>query len=296
MSIKWSRTLKNQAFGMLLVAPATLLLSVTILIPLARSISTSFRGASLLSAEQPFIGLANYRALLSGQEFYHALSITLRYVACTVGIEIVLGLASALLLNSRIRFRAFFRSILLIPWAIPTLVAALVFLLIYQADYGVLNGLLIQSGLTDKKLNVLNDLNLALYGIMGVAIWRQTPLAAVMTLAGLQGVPRDWYEAATIDGASKLKTFLYITLPALKPVLANVTLLMVVANFQMFTLFYALTGGGPADATQSLAIYTYETAFQAYDLGKGSAIGVIWMLLLLLIAVPLNRVAHRSMS
>nr|WP_235918002.1 sugar ABC transporter permease [Paenibacillus lutrae] len=206
----------------------------------------------------------------------------------------MLGLVTALLLQSNIKFRTFFRSVLLIPWAIPTLVAALVFMLIYQADYGLLNGLLLQSGLTGEKLNVLNDMKLALFGIMGVAVWRQTPLVAVMTLAGLQGIPHDRYEAAKIDGAGGTQTFFYITLPALKPVLANVTLLMIIANFQMFTLFYTMTGGGPAAATQSLAIFTYETAFQTYDLGKGSAIGVLWMLLLLLVSIPLNRLANRG--
>ncbi|OAB48574.1 carbohydrate ABC transporter permease [Paenibacillus antarcticus] len=293
MTIRWSRKRKNQLFGLILILPASLLLSITILTPLFRSIYTSFLDDSLLSALHPWNHFANYKAVLSSGAFYHSLQVTLTYVISVVVIELLVGIALALILHSNIILRGFFRSIILIPWAIPTIVASVIFLLIYNSDYGVLNQLLISSGLINEKLNILNDASLALIGIMGIAVWKQTPLMTIMILAGLQGISKSIYEAATIDGAGATRSFFHITLPALKPVLANVALLMTVTNFQMFTLFYSLTNGGPVDATKSLAILTYETAFQKYDLGQGATIGVIWMFVLLLFSIPLYRIAHR---
>ncbi|MBP2000632.1 multiple sugar transport system permease protein [Paenibacillus shirakamiensis] len=294
MRKRWTRRRKQQLFGMTMIVPAALLLCITIVTPLFRSIYASFLDDSLLSEDHAWNGFQNYITLLSSSEFYHSLRVTLLYVICVVGIELILGTILALLLHSQIRFRSFFRSIMLIPWAIPTIVSAVIFLVIYNGDYGVLNQILMTTGISDHKLNALNDLTLALPAVMGVAIWRQTPLMAIMILAGLQNIPASLYEAATIDGAGARSSFFHITLPSLKPVLANVALLMTVNNFQMFTLFYTLTNGGPVGATKSLAILTYETAFEQYDLGLGAAIGVIWMILLLLFSIPLYRMAHAS--
>ncbi|WP_028550160.1 carbohydrate ABC transporter permease [Paenibacillus sp. UNC451MF] len=294
MPLRWTRHQRNVAFAVLLLLPAIALMSLTIVSPLFKSVFMSFTDYSLLDPEYRWNELKHYRELLQSAEFYHSLGITLLYVVITVLIDLLIGLVMSLLLNRNIRFRAFFRSIVMIPWAIPTIVTALIFMWIYQNDYGVLNYTLVHLGITKENINWLNSIDYALGSIIVVAVFRQMPLVAVMLLAGLQSISQSLYEAAKIDGASGWKLFTNVTLPLLKPVITSVTLIMVVNNFQMFTLFFTLTGGGPLDATRSLAILTYETAFSKYELGKGSAIGVIWLILLFAFSVVFTRLMNKG--
>ncbi|MEC0231915.1 carbohydrate ABC transporter permease [Paenibacillus alba] len=294
MNIRLTRQHKNFVFAAILLLPSIILLALTIISPLIKSVFMSFTDYSLLSSEQNWNNLANYSELLQSSEFYHSLQITLVYVFITVLIDLLLGMGLALVLNRDIRFRAFFRSIIMIPWAIPTIVTALIFLWIYQTDYGVLNYSLLHLGVIDDNVNWLQSTRFALPSIIVVAIFRQTPLVAVMLLAGLQGIPGSLYEAARMDGASGWKLFTQITLPMLKPVISSVTLIMIVNNFQMFTLFFSLTNGGPAGSTTSLAILTYVTAFSRYEMGKASAIGVIWLVLLFVFSMIFTRIMNRD--
>jgi len=281
-------------FLLFLMLPAVILLGITIIGPLLNAISVSFQDYSLLNSEHKWNNFHNYFDILKSQDFYHSFGITLTYVAFAVGLDLLLGLGMALLLNQQIKFRTFFRSIVMIPWAIPTIVTALIFLWIYQPDFGVLNYALQSMGIIENKITWLSSFDFALGAIIVVAVFRQTPLVAVMLLAGMQNISRSLYEAAKIDGAGPLRILTSITIPLLKPVITSVTLMMIVQNFQMFTLFYTLTGGGPADATKSLAILTYEVAFERYDLGKGSAIGVIWLIVLLTFSVLFTRLMNRE--
>ncbi|MCZ8513714.1 sugar ABC transporter permease [Paenibacillus filicis] len=269
-------------------------MSLTIISPLFKSIYMSFTDYSLMSATYKWNNLDNYITILKSPDFYHSLRITLLYVVNAVLIDLLIGLSLALILNRSIKFRGFFRSIVMIPWAIPTIVTALIFMWIYQPDYGVLNYALNHLGIVHEKINWLHSINWALFAIVVVAVFRQTPLVSVMLLAGLQNIPGSLYEAAKIDGASGWRMFTNVTLPLLKPVITSVSLIMVVNNFQMFTLFFTLTGGGPANATSSLAILTYETAFSKYELGKGSAIGVIWLVLLFSFSIIYTRIMNRN--
>ncbi|MFH5185298.1 carbohydrate ABC transporter permease [Paenibacillus sp. TAB 01] len=294
MQLRLSRQRKNALFASVLLLPAILLLGLTILSPLVKSILMSFTNYSLLSPDRSWNNFANYTSLLASQEFYHSLKVTLVYVVFTVGIDLVIGMVLALVLNQNIRFRAFFRSIVMIPWAIPTIVTALIFLWIYQTDYGVLNYTLLHMGIISSNINWLQSIGFAMPSIIVVAVFRQCPLVAVMILAGLQNISVSLYEAAKIDGASGWRLFTGVTLPLVKPVIASVTLIMIVNNFQMFTLFYTLTNGGPAGSTTSLAILTYVTAFSKYEMGKGSAIGVIWLVLLFGFSVIFTRVMNRE--
>ncbi|MDQ8737145.1 sugar ABC transporter permease [Paenibacillus sp. LHD-38] len=281
-------------FLLFLMLPAVILLAVTIIGPLLNAISVSFQDYSLLSSEHKWNNFQNYIDILKSEDFYHSFGITLTYVFFAVGLDLLLGLGMALLLNQQIKFRTFFRSIVMIPWAIPTIVTALIFLWIYQPDFGVLNYALKSIGLIENNITWLSSFDFALGAIIAVAVFRQTPLVAVMLLAGMQNISRSLYEAAKIDGSGPFRILTSITIPLLKPVITSVTLMMIVQNFQMFTLFYTLTGGGPADATKSLAILTYEVAFERYDLGKGSAIGVIWLIVLLSFSVLFTRLMNRE--
>ncbi|GFZ88850.1 ABC transporter permease [Paenibacillus marchantiophytorum] len=294
MNLRLTRQHKNFAFAAILLLPSIILLALTIISPLIKSVLMSFTDYSLLSSEQNWNNFANYTELLQSSEFYHSLRVTLVYVLITVTIDLLLGMALAVVLNRDIRFRTFYRSIIMIPWAIPTIVTALIFLWIYQSDYGVLNYSLVHLGLIDDNINWLQSTRFALPSIIVVAIFRQTPLVAVMLLAGLQGISASLYEAARIDGASGWKLFTQITLPMLKPVISSVSLIMIVNNFQMFTLFFTLTNGGPAGSTSSLAILTYITAFSRYEMGKASAIGVIWLVLLFVFSIIFTRIMNRD--
>lgn len=254
----------------------------------------SFTDYSLLSSEKNWNNFANYSELLRSTEFYHSLKVTLNYVVVTVICDLVIGMTLAVVLNRNIRFRSIFRSIIMIPWAIPTIVSALIFMWIYQGDYGVLNYTLTHLGIMDSNINWLHSTSFALSSIIVVAVFRQTPLVAVMLLAGLQGISGSLYEAARIDGANGWQIFSKITLPMLIPVISSVTLIMIVNNFQMFTLFFTLTNGGPAGSTTSLAIHTYITAFSKYEMGKASAIGVIWLVLLFIFSMIFTRIMNRE--
>lgn len=281
-------------FILFLMLPAVILLSITIIGPLINAIGISFQDYSLLQREHSWNNFANYTDILTSRDFYHSFRITLQYVVVAVGLDLLIGLAMALLLNQNIRFRTFFRSIVMIPWAIPTIVTALIFLWIYQPDFGILNYTLKSLGIINEKITWLGSFDFALGAIVVVAVFRQTPLVGVMLLAGMQNISQSLYEAAKIDGASRFRILINITIPLLKPVITSVTLMMIVQNFQMFTLFYTLTGGGPADATKSLAILTYEVAFERYDLGKGSAIGVIWLIVLFTFSMLFTKWMNRD--
>lgn len=294
MNMRLSRHHRDIWFAIILLLPAISLMGLTIVSPLIKSVMMSFTDYSLLSPESTWNNFGNYRKLLTSTDFYHSLRVTLVYVFITVVIDLLVGLTLAVLLNRNIRFRGFFRSIVMIPWAIPTIVTALIFLWIYQSDYGVLNYLLVHTGLLESNVNWLQSVDFALPAIIAVAVFRQTPLVSVMILAGLQNISSSLYEAAKIDGAGGWKLFTSITLPLLKPVISSVALIMIVNNFQMFTLFFTLTNGGPAGATSTLAILTYETAFSKYEMGKGSAIGVIWLVLLFSFSVIFTRLMNRD--
>ncbi|MCM3747826.1 sugar ABC transporter permease [Paenibacillus pasadenensis] len=294
MNVRLTRQNKNIIFAVVLLLPSILLLTLTIISPLIKSVMMSFTDYSLLSPEQSWNNFANYAELLRSSEFYHSLRITLTYVVATVLLDLALGMTLALVLNRKIRFRGFFRSIIMIPWAIPTIVTALIFMWIYQGDYGVLNYVLVNLGIIDDNINWLRTTDYALASIVVVAVFRQTPLVTVMLLAGLQGISASLYEAARIDGANGWQVFTRITLPMLKPVITSVSLIMIVNNFQMFTLFFTLTNGGPAGSTTSLAIHTYFTAFSTYEMGKASAIGVIWLVLLFAFSTIFTRIMNRD--
>lgn len=274
-------------FMILLLIPAVAMLTVTIIIPVFVVVGMSFFRYNLLDmANVHWNNFANYEAVFADPEFVKTFGRTLIYVCGTVGAQFVIGLGVALLLNSkRIKGRRIFRSLLFLPWTIPSLVVAVTWMFILQPQYGVMNYLL---GLGDYS--ILGNSSTAMLGIIVSAVWKQMPLMMIMLLSGLQTVPEDLKEAAEIDGANGLQKFLCITIPCIMPVIKTVTLTSIVSNFQMFVLFFTMTGGGPVRATTTLPLYTYETAFTGFDLGKGAAMGVCWLVFLVVFSVIYNKV------
>jgi len=178
-----------------------------------------------------------------------------------------------------------FRGIALIPWVTPGVVVALLFLYMFNAQAGVVDYLLIRLGWTNHFVEWWGSTDNALWAEIIANVWNQTPFYMLMVLAGLQTVPEDQYEAAIIDGASTVQRFWYVTLPNIRGVLLIVTSLMVIWNFNSFDTIWATTQGGPVNATTTLSIYVYRTAFNGLDLGYAAAIGVVWLILLLLFSV-----------
>jgi len=274
-------------FMILLLVPAVALLTITILIPVAVVIVMSlFRYNMLDLAHVRWNSFANYRAVFGSSEFFATFGRTLAYVAGTVSLQFLLGFSVALMLNSRaLRFKKLFRGLLFLPWTIPSLVVAVTWMFIFQPQYGIVN-YLFRLG----DYSVLGSPSTAMLGVIVAAVWKQMPLMMIMLLSGLQTVPENLKEAAQMDGATGWQKFATITIPCVMPVIKTVTLTSIVSNFQMFVLFFTMTGGGPVRATTTLPLYTYETAFSGFDLGKGAAIGVCWLAFLVVFSTVYNKV------
>ncbi|MEK3913418.1 carbohydrate ABC transporter permease [Paenibacillus sp. FSL H7-0331] len=281
---------KDKWFLFFLLAPPMVMLLLAIGIPIAKSIYMSFFNVTLLRMnDYQWNNFANYVHLSTDGEFIGALGTTLKYVVGIVLLQFIFGIVLAALLNRIVFMRKWLRTLILIPWTIPTLVVALLWMWMFQPQYGVLNYLFVSWGLIGKPYDWLTSLDLALPAVMAAALWRQLPFMATMLLAGMQGISPEIYEAADIDGANRRQAFWYITLPQLKSTIQTVTLIAMIENFKMFPLFWIMTGGGPLNATTTLAILSYKTAFVKLNLGEGAAIGVLWLLLLLFIAWGYNK-------
>ncbi|MGO4497306.1 carbohydrate ABC transporter permease [Paenibacillus sp. 2RAB27] len=287
---RFSELAKDRLFLFALILPALAMLLFTIGIPIIKSITMSFFKVSLLSMKsQPWNNFANYKEILQDGEFFTALRVTLTYVFCIVSVQFVLGMALALILNSSIRFKKFFRTLILIPWIVPTIVSALLWMWLFQPQYGLINYVLQQLHIIDKPQVWLTNMDLALPAVIVTALWRQLPFMSTMLLAGMQGISEDMYEAARIDGANRRQILINITLPLLKNNIKTITLISIIENFKMFPLFWIMTGGGPLDKTTTLAIYSYKAAFVQMNLGKGAAIGALWLIIMVLIYSLYNK-------
>lgn len=274
-------------FAVGLLTPAVILLSFTIILPVFLVIGLSFFKYSLLNLDKiEWNRFANYTAIFKNPLFFASFGRTLVYVFGTVFTQFLIGLGAALLLNWRaLRGSRLYRTLLFLPWTIPSLVVAVVWMFMYQPQYGVINYVL-----RLQNANLLGGIHTAMPAVIFAAVWKQMPLMMIMLLSGLQTVPENLQEAAAIDGADAFQRFGAIVLPCLMPVLKTVTLTSIITNFQMFVLFFTMTGGGPVRATTTLTIYTYETAFTGFNLGRGAAIGVCWLVFLVSFSAIYNKV------
>lgn len=281
------------AFWLLL--PAVIAVFGIIVYPMIRTLIVSlFRVDSALATDTPFVGLGNYVGLLTEPEFWATLGRTLYFTVTSTGLELVLGLAVAGLLNSRLRARWLFRTIIIIPWAIPTIVNAAMWKGIYNAQYGALNALLSQLGLIDSYKVWLGDPVLALNVLIIADVWKMVPLVAFFLLAGLSSIPSEMYEAAKLDRASWPRIFRSIVLPMLVPSISIVLVLRTVEAFKVFDLIYAATRGGPVNGTTTIAYYAYETAFSDQNFGTGSALSYIVVIIVLALSAVYLRLLRRS--
>jgi multiple sugar transport system permease protein len=287
------RGLSDRTFGFLLTLPALALLGAVVLYPLVGALTTSLFRQSLVLPGRSFAGLDNFRTVLA-QDFWPTLQNTLVFTVGSTVVPVLIGFALALALNTGLRGRAVLRGLFLLPWVIPGVVVSFVWLWIFNANYGLLNGILVGLHIVDEPVVWLGHPGSAMAAIIVAKSWASFPWIMVMLLAGLQTVPATLHEAAALDGAGAVKRFWHVTLPHLRGILGIVVLLEVIWNLQHFDMIYVLTGGGPAGSTTTFAVAVYDTAFKAFDLGTASALGALWLALILALVVVYVRVSERG--
>ncbi len=259
------------------VLPALGTIVLIAVFPLARTVWESLHVHDLRMPWRgtPFVGLANYVELAGDGRFWGALFHTGLFTAVSVAMELGLGLVLALALNRAYRGRGLVRAAVLLPWAIPTVVSALLWRFMFDSEAGIANAVLARLGLVDERFVWFIHGLAAWVPIVLADVWKMTPFVALLLLAGLQNIDRSLYEAARIDGASAWQQFTQITLPLLKPAILVALIFRTMDAFRVFDLVFVMTGGGPGTSTEPIALYTFNALLQNLRFGYGSALSVI---------------------
>lgn len=270
--------ISEKLFAWLLVGPAMLFIAVIVAWPLAETIRLSFMEAGLGS--EKFVGTANYEELLESKKFHKTIVRTFYWMFLSVSLKLVMGLIGAMLLNAAVPGRAIFRVLVMPPWVIPIAIGCIGWLWLYNGYFGILSGLAQKVGLTDGPFEFLAYKSSAFYSAIVTDVWVGVPMVTLFFLAAMQGVNRDLYEAAWVDGAGRWYRFRRITIPQIMPVIVSMSLLSAIFTFNSFEIIWILTEGGPRGATTTLIVDTYKTAIGNYKFGEGSARAVIIVVLL----------------
>ncbi len=276
----------------LMVIPALVCIGFVSLYPSVRSVLMSFYNIDLLKANTPFVGLANYEKFFSNATSIRVLFNTFFWAVCSVCLGTIIAMITAMQLNKPFRGRAAFRSIFLAPWVTPPVVVASIWAVLLNRDLSPINGILMSLGLVETPIAFLADptvywgfLSKPMLYLIVINLWNMQPFMVVMFLAGLQTVPKELYEAATVDGASKSRQFRHITLPLLAPVMETTLLLQCIWQFNNFNLSYLVTKGGPLNTTELLAVRVYTESMINFKYGYGAAISVVMVLVTLVPAL-----------
>ena len=259
------------------VSPAVSVIALIAIFPLAWTVWNSLHLQDLRMPwlGHPFIGLGNYLELARDPRFWSALGHTVFFTAASVSLELALGLVLALAMNSAFRGRGAVRATSLLPWAIPTVVAALLWRFMFDSQAGIANAILVSLGVLNRPVVWFIDATTAWIPVILADVWKTTPFVALLLLAGLQNIDKSLYEAAEVDGASAWWRLWRITIPLLKPTILVALIFRTLDAFRVFDLVYALTGGGPGTATEPIALYTHNTILQNLRFGYGSALSVV---------------------
>lgn len=273
---------KEKYLALLLVAPATIYLLVVMLFPFLWAIYISFTD-KMVGMEGKFIGLTNYIEIIQDPIFLKALGNTLIFTTTAVIGKVILGVAMALVINQKIRARGMFRSLLILPWTIPTVISILTWQWMFSDVGGVLNRIMSDLGISDEPILWLSASGVAMFSVVLVNIWRGFPFVGISVLAGLQAIPGDYYEAASIDGANTFQKFWHITLPQIKGVITLATIVTTIWTLNDFEIVWLLTKGGPANSTNLISTYSYIVGFNNMDLGKAIAVSILFLPVMMLL-------------
>ncbi|NTF90790.1 sugar ABC transporter permease [Agrobacterium rhizogenes] len=282
---KTTRALPSALWPWLLLLPAFLSLASVSFYPIVNGVYLSFTNRSLITQDNDFIGIANYAQLLADPPFWNAWWHTIWFTVASTTLETLIGLAMALILCEAFAGRGVIRAAMLVPWAMPTVVTSKMFGWLFDGQHGIINFILLHLGLIDQNVNWYGSPDTALTTIILADVWKTTPFMALLLLTGLQTVPKSLIEAARMDGARAWTIFWNIRLPLLLPTLLIAGLFRALDAFRVFDLVYVLTGGGPADSTETLSTLSYKVLFSTLQFGYGSAVSTAMFITEGLIAV-----------
>lgn len=279
--IKRKGKLRSCSTPYLFVAPAIILLIILMLVPIVMVICYSFFDNVVVAKNSNFVGFANYIEVFKDSIFWTSIWNTTYYTIISVVFHLVLGLAFALMLNSDlipVALRNFMRLMFILPWVLTVTIVAILWRLLLNPD-GIINYVLMNIGITSEKYAWFSEIRLAMPALIFVNIWSGYPYYMVTILAGLQGISKDYYEAATLDGCNGFQKFWYITLPQVKPILLSTSMLDIILTMRVFALVWTVTGGGPGHSTEVMGTYIYKDAFSRLDFARASTSSVIILIL-----------------
>lgn len=270
---------KRQAW--VLLAPMLIVMGLLTAWPLLRTIWLSFTDAALIGngSEVNYVGIENYLYALTDPDFLSSIWRTLYFTVVSVALEGIIGVLVALLLNQKFYGRSFLRVLVILPWALPTIVNAMMWRLNFNPDYGSINALLTQLGIIDGYRSWLGSPDSALNAVMLADVWKNYPLVTLLTLAAMQSIPEDLFEAARLDGASAFRRFQAITFPAIVGPLSVALILRTIDAFKIFDIIYVMTRGGPVDSTKTLSFFVYQESFSYLRAGSGAAYAILMTLM-----------------
>lgn len=267
------------------VLPALIIVGVLLIYPIFSSLYYSMTTKHLIRPSYDFVGLANYQAVLSDPNFFKAFLTSIVWTICSLAGQLIIGFTSALAINRVKVGKGVYRTLMIIPWAFPSIVIALSWKWILNGVSGFLPNILVQLGICSELPQFLSDNSLVFLTLIFINVWFGAPMIMVNVLSALQTIPQDQYEAAQIDGASKLQQFWHITVPHIKIVVELLVVLRTIWVFNNFDMIYLLTGGGPANATTTVPIYAYNMGWGTKMLGKSSAVTMLLLAFLLLVCI-----------
>lgn len=280
---------KAERFPALWLLPVLIPVAALTLYPVAHALWTSLHQVMLLFPEEEFVGLANYENVLTGPYFLVALKNSLIFTAAAAPAAVVLGTATALFLNRSFFGVAALRSIILIPWALPGAISAVLWVWVFHPSWGVINSLLFEVGAIDRSIQWLSNPRLALVSVIVAHVWTQIPFTVVLTMAALSTLNPELTEAARIDGANRWQQFRHVVFPHIKAIAVVLLIYNALTAFTSYDIVYAMTGGGPGTATTLLSFQIWKESFSMYDFGAGSAVAFIVVMISAFFIVAITR-------
>lgn len=278
----------SRKFYFYLAAPAIILLAAIAIYPFLWLIYMSFHKVGFGNASDVFVGVKNFARLFSDAKYIQGWAILLQYSAFCLSVQIIVGVALAVVLNNS-RYEKILVTLFLMPMMVSPVVAGLLFYFLYNGTFGWYHWLFESFGILGQT-SILGSAKTALYGIILVDIWQWTPLITLITLAGLKRVPKDQLEANMVDGAGSISNFFHVSLPNIYPFLLIAILLRFMDNFRFIDAILALTGGGPGNSTRLLPVYLFDVSFQFFKLGRGAAIALTLLIVTIILGMILTRV------
>jgi multiple sugar transport system permease protein len=285
------RGLSEAWFAWMLIFPAVAFIGVIVAWPLLETIRLSFTDADMGS--ENWVGLSNYQKLLGSTKFFTIIGLTFYWMVLSVSLKLVVGLIGATLLNAAVPGRGLFRMLIMPPWVIPIAIGCIGWLWVYNGQFGIASGMAQRVGILSGPFEFLAYKNSAFFSCIITDVWVGTPMVSLFFLAAMQGVSRDLYEAAWVDGAGRWYRFRRITIPQIMPVIVSMALLSAIWTFNSFDIIYILTQGGPRGGTTTMIIDTYKTAIGNYKFGEGATRAVAIVVLLGLFSLAYLNILNR---